>query len=111
MVAREIQPGDPRPKAAEFAACISRIANDQDQAAFEILFRYFAPRIKSYCLRLGADASGAEEITQESMVAVWRNAGQFDPSKAAPSTWIFTIARNLVIDRFRKARRPQFDFR
>ena len=62
-----------------------------------------------YCLRLGADPSGAEEITQEAMVLIWRNAGQFDPSKASPSTWIFTIARNLTIDRFRKTRRPQFD--
>jgi RNA polymerase sigma-70 factor, ECF subfamily len=101
--------GEPRPKASEFAACISRIANDRDQVAFEFLFRYFAPRIKSYCLKLGADGSAAEEITQEAMVSIWRNAGQFDPSKAAPSTWIFTIARNLVIDRFRKSRRPQFD--
>ena len=75
-----------------------------------MLFRYFAPRIKSYCLKLGADASAAEEITQEAMVSIWRNAGQFDPSKAAPSTWIFTIARNLAIDRFRKSRRPQFDY-
>jgi RNA polymerase sigma-70 factor (ECF subfamily) len=98
-----------RPKAAEFATRISQIANDRNEAAFEIVFRYFAPRIKSYCLKLGVDASGAEEITQEAMVSVWRNAAQFDPSKASPSTWIFTIARNLTIDRFRKIRRPQID--
>ena len=110
MVAKEGPQGEPRSKASEFAACISRIADHQDQPAFELLFRYFAPRIKSYCLKLGADASAAEEITQEAMVSIWRHAGQFDPSKAAPSTWIFTIARNLVIDRFRKSRRPQFDF-
>ena len=109
MVAKEILQGDPRPNASEFAKSISKIANDRDEAAFEVLFRYFAPRIKSYCLRLGADPSGAEEITQEAMVSIWRNAGQFDPSKASPSTWIFTIARNLTIDRFRKTRRPQFD--
>jgi RNA polymerase sigma-70 factor (ECF subfamily) len=110
MVATEGQQGKPRPKASEFAACISRIADHQDQQAFELLFRYFAPRIKSYCLKLGADASAAEEITQEAMVSIWRNARQFDWSKASPSTWIFTIARNLVIDRFRKSRRPQFDY-
>ena len=109
MVAKEILQGDPRPKASEFFESISKIANDRDEAAFDVLFRYFAPRIKSYCLRLGADPSGAEEITQEAMVSIWRNAAQFDPSKASPSTWIFTIARNLTIDRFRKTRRPQFD--
>ena len=110
MVAKEGLQSEPRPAAPDFAACIFRIANDRDQSAFELLFRYFAPRIKSYCLKLGADASAAEEITQEAMVSIWRNAGQFDPSKAAPSTWIFTIARNLVIDRFRKSRRPQLDY-
>ena len=109
MVAKEILQGDPRPKASEFVESISKIANDRDEAAFDVLFRYFAPRIKSYCLRLGADPSGAEEITQEAMVSIWRNAAQFDRSKASPSTWIFTIARNLTIDRFRKTRRPQFD--
>ena len=109
MVAKEILQGDPRPKASEFVESISKIANDRDETAFDVLFRYFAPRIKSYCLRLGADPSGAEEITQEAMVSIWRNAAQFDPSKASPSTWIFTIARNLTIDRFRKTRRPQFD--
>ena len=110
MVAKLGVEGEPRRKASEFAACISRIANERDQLAFEFLFRYFAPRIKSYCLKLGADSSAAEDITQEAMVSIWRNAGQFDPSKAAPSTWVFTIARNLAIDRFRKSRRPQFDF-
>jgi RNA polymerase sigma-70 factor (ECF subfamily) len=109
MVAKGTEPGDPRSKAAEFAECISKIATERSEPAFDVLFRYFAPRIKSYCLRLGADDSAAEEITQEAMVLLWRNAAQFDPSKASPSTWIFTIARNLSIDRFRKSRRPEFD--
>ncbi len=107
MVAKA--PGDPPSRAAEFAECIGLIARDRSEAAFDVLFRYFAPRIKSYCLRLGCDASTAEEITQDAMVSIWRNAAQFDPSKASPSTWIFAIARNLSIDRFRKSRRPQFD--
>lgn len=109
MVAEGADPGDRRSKAAEFAECIGQIAKHRSEAAFEVLFRYFAPRIKSYCLRAGADPSGAEEITQEAMVSIWRNAAKFDPSKASPSTWIFAIARNLSIDRFRKTRRPEFD--
>ena len=107
MVAKT--PGDPPPGAAEFAECIALIASDRSEAAFDVLFRYFAPRVKSYCQRLGCDPSVAEEITQDAMVSIWRNAAQFDPSKASPSTWIFAIARNLSIDRFRKSKRPQFD--
>jgi RNA polymerase sigma-70 factor (ECF subfamily) len=101
--------GDAKSMSASFADCIARIAVSRDEASFEALFRYFAPRLKSYFLRLGADVSLAEEITQEAMVLVWRNAEQFDPSRASASTWIFTIARNLSIDTFRRSRRPSFD--
>ena len=43
------------------------------------------------------------------MLTVWRRAAQFDPSKAAASTWLFTIARNRRIDTLRRARRPEID--
>jgi RNA polymerase sigma-70 factor (ECF subfamily) len=89
--------------------CLRRIALEQDTAAFEAVFRHFAPRIKSYLLKVGADAATAEEVMQETLVAVWRKAGHFDPAKASASTWIFTIARNLRIDAFRRERRPELD--
>jgi RNA polymerase sigma-70 factor (ECF subfamily) len=43
---------------------------------------------------------------QEAMLAVWQKARLFDPAKAGPSTWIFTIARNLRIDALRRERHP-----
>ena len=92
--------------ADRFAALIEKIAGQRDAAAFAELFRHFAPRVKSYCLRGGADPATAEEIAQEAMVAVWRRAASFDPAKASVSTWIFTIARNRRIDMLRRERRP-----
>jgi len=92
--------------ADHFAALIEKIAAQRDAAAFAELFRHFAPRVKSYCLRGGADPATAEEIAQEAMVAVWRRAASFDPAKASVSTWIFTIARNRRIDMLRRERRP-----
>ena len=88
---------------------IRRIASERDKAAFEALFKQFAPRIKALILRLGTDAATAEEIAQEAMLSVWRKAHTFDQSKASASTWLFTIARNLRIDRFRAETRPQLD--
>ena len=58
--------------------------------------------MKSYLLRLGASAETAEEIAQEALLTVWRRAVAFDPGRAASSTWIFTIARNLRIDALRR---------
>ncbi len=85
-------------------ALIRAIAQRQDRAAFAALFRHFAPRIKAWMLRAGASQGAAEEIAQETMLAVWRKAALFDPVRASATTWIFTIARNLRIDTMRRER-------
>jgi RNA polymerase sigma-70 factor (ECF subfamily) len=84
---------------------IGTIAAHQDRAAFAALFSYFAPRIKTFMQRSGSNEAQAEELAQEAMLAVWRKAALFDPATAHASTWIFTIARNLRIDAFRRERR------
>lgn len=85
---------------------ILAVAANQDRNAFRVLFEHFAPRIKAWMLKAGADMQAAEEIAQETMLIVWRKAAQYKPQRAAPSTWIFTIARNKRIDRLRRERRP-----
>jgi RNA polymerase sigma-70 factor (ECF subfamily) len=91
------------------AGWLDAIGHRQDQAAFASLFRYYAPRIKTYLRRLGAEEMVAEELAQESMLLVWRKAAQFDAKRASASTWIFAIARNLRIDRLRREHRPEID--
>lgn len=88
---------------------IDRVAAHRDKVAFGELFQYFGPRLKSFMLRAGADPETAEEITQEAMILVWRKASQFDSTKAALSTWVFTIARNKRIDMLRREARPEID--
>ena len=83
-----------------------RVGRDRDKAAFAALFEYFAPRIKSFLLRLCTDMSLCEEIAQEAMIMVWRRAETYNPSQSGASTWIFTIARNKRIDRLRRENRP-----
>jgi RNA polymerase sigma-70 factor (ECF subfamily) len=91
---------------ARFADLLVLVGQSQDRAAYSQLFAYYAPRVKSYLMRLGADAAGAEEIAQDVMVTVWRKAGLFDRAQASVSTWIFRIARNRRIDVFRRTKRP-----
>lgn len=81
----------------------------RDIDAYERLFRHFAPRVKAYMAKGGGNSQQAEELMQETMIAVWNKAERFDPSKGAVSTWIFAIARNLRIDAYRRERRPEFD--
>lgn len=100
---------EPIPDAATLSRLLIAVGSAADREAFAELFRHFAPRLKGYLMRLGGDAAAAEEAMQEAMVLVWRKAGQFDPAKANASTWIFTIARNVRIDSFRRERRPELD--
>ncbi len=97
------------PAPAKLCAWIEAVARSQDRAAFGDLFAHFAPRVKGYLMRLGANASLAEDLAQEAMLTLWRKAALFDPSKASASTWVFTIARNLRIDAIRRERHPEID--
>ncbi len=88
---------------------LCRVAKDRDREAFGRLFRHFAPRLKAYLCKCGSNAETAEEVMQEAMVSVWRKAHLYDISKARANTWVFTIARNLRVDRIRKESRPSVD--
>jgi RNA polymerase sigma-70 factor (ECF subfamily) len=79
-----------------------RVAESRDKAALAALFTYFAPRVKSMMLKLGAGDALAEDLVQETFVSVWRKAALYSSQRGAASTWIFTIARNLRIDQLRR---------
>jgi RNA polymerase sigma-70 factor (ECF subfamily) len=76
--------------------------SERDSEAFRTLFNLYGPRVKAYMMRQGADAQVAEDLAQETMLTVWRKAALYSGSKGSASTWIFTIARNLRIDRLRR---------
>lgn len=94
---------------ARFETLMAAVADRQDRDAFAELFSYFAPRLKSFAMRGGADPTTAEELAQDAMTTVWRRAQSYDPAKAAVSTWIFTIVRNRRIDMLRREKRPELD--
>jgi RNA polymerase sigma factor (sigma-70 family) len=87
----------------DLESCIRRVAASSDRAAFNTLFRHFAPRITGFLIRSGARRELAEELAQETLVTVWRKAAQFDPGRASPATWVYTIARNLWVDEHRRS--------
>ncbi|WP_339766066.1 sigma-70 family RNA polymerase sigma factor [uncultured Hoeflea sp.] len=93
----------------QLARLASAVAERRDQKAFAELFDHFAPRIKSYLLRLGMEAGQAEELTQEVMIVLWHKAALFDPVKSSLSTWLFRIARNRRIDAFRRDKSALLD--
>ena len=61
---------------------IAAVAVDRDREAFAALFDHFAPRLKAYLMRSGANDAAAEEFAQEAMLTVWRKADLFDCARA-----------------------------
>ena len=90
-------------------AALIRAVADRDKQAFAEVFSRYAGRVKGYLMRGGAAEADADELAQEVLLTVWRKAVQFDPGKAALSTWIFTIARNRRIDLIRRHKRAEPD--
>jgi RNA polymerase sigma-70 factor (ECF subfamily) len=85
----------------DLAALVGRIAGG-DRHAFGELFVSFGPVVKGMLVRQGVEVSLAEEIVQETMLTLWRKAGLYSIERGSAATWIFTIARNLRIDRVRR---------
>lgn len=91
----------------DWAGLLQRVRDHQDRAAFAVLFRHFAPRVKAFLMKSGAGPTLAEECAQDVMAVLWQKAHLFDPARASVSTWVYTIARNRRIDALRKARRVE----
>ena len=82
----------------KYSELIIQIAENHSKSAFAEVFKEFYPRVKSYLSSLSVDYERVDDVTQDVMTTIWRKANQYDATKAAPVTWIFTIARNRYID-------------
>ncbi len=67
------------------------------------LHRQHAAALWSYVVRLTGDRARAEDVVQETMVRAWRHAIS-DRDSGSARAWLFTVARNLVVDEARSAR-------
>ena len=101
--------GDAERVAAQ-AAALERLRDTQDRMAFEELYVYFAPRLIVFFERRGLESRRSQEIMQDVMAKIWEKAPLFDASKASAPTWIFTLARNQLIDVIRKEKRSEIDY-
>ena len=64
---------------------VAAIARSGDRAAFEALFLHFAPRVKAYLMRMGTSPEAAEELAQETLLALWRRAAWYVSPRFRPS--------------------------
>jgi RNA polymerase sigma-70 factor (ECF subfamily) len=71
--------------------------------AFEELVSVYEKKIFNYCLRMTNSREDAEDLTQEVFIKVYRSLKSFKGNSQL-STWIYRIAHNICIDKFRKAK-------
>ena len=61
-------------------------------------------RIYAICYRFTGSGTDAEDLTQEVFFKLYKNLASFDTQKGSFQTWITTLARNLLVDHFRRTR-------
>jgi len=87
---------------------IERIAAD-DHDAFAELYRRYARAVLGLSLRRLGDRGRAEDAAQETFASVWRSARRYDRSRGPAAAWLYTIARNAVVDSLRRSPEPPAD--
>ncbi len=87
-------------------ADMESLTRGHDSALDDLMARH-APRLHAYLFRLLQNPSDAEDLAQETFVRVYEHRDRFDPRHKF-TTWLYTIATNLVRDRYRwRSRHPE----
>src|SRR5438128_3442371 len=78
-----------------------------DQHAWAEIVRQYSRRIYNLAYRFTSSHSAAEDLTQEVFIRVYRSLTQYDAALGDLSNWLMRLARNLVIDDYRKRQRTR----
>jgi RNA polymerase sigma-70 factor, ECF subfamily len=81
-------------------ALLVRVA-DRDREAFALLYERYVRTVFGLALRRLRDRQRAEDAVQETFAAVWRSAKSYRPERGPAAPWLYTVARNAIVDRQR----------
>src|SRR5436190_1559791 len=80
--------------------------DEKDPAAFEVFYDRHGGAGYSLAHRIVGDRSGAEDVTQEAFLSIWRSSARYDPARGSVRSWTLGIVRNRAIDALRRASGP-----
>ncbi len=87
---------------------IERVGNG-DRDAFEELYRRFARPVLGLALRRLGDRGRAEDALQDAFAAIWRSASSYDRGRGQGGAWLYTVARNAIVDGARRRPEPPME--
>lgn len=85
----------------EMESNILQRCRNGDKTAFRWVVQTYQRMLFSLALKMLADEEEAKDVVQESFIRVWQNISDYDPQRSF-STWLYTIASRLCLDRLRK---------
>lgn len=88
---------------AELVGLLTRCGTG-DTFAFARLHQLVTPRLRRYAMRLTSQHDTVDDIVQETLIAIWRQAATYDPRCASAMTWMSAIVRHKTFDHFRAQR-------
>jgi RNA polymerase sigma-70 factor (ECF subfamily) len=77
---------------------------DSEAALMRVLYDEHAAALWRYALRLTGDQARAEDVVQETLLRAWQHPEVADDHERSARAWLFTVARNMIIDERRSAR-------
>jgi RNA polymerase sigma factor (sigma-70 family) len=83
---------------------LHRLLLDRDITSMAEIYDQFAPGVFAVALRVTTDRQAAEDVTQETLLDLWRRPERFDPARGCLRPWLATIAHNRSIDWIRHER-------
>lgn len=90
------------------AALMARYAAGEEAAA-RLLSARLSPRAYAHAFRVLGDRAEAEDVTQEAMLRLWKQAAQWDAGRAQAATWLYRVVANLCTDKLRNRRTQSLD--
>lgn len=74
---------------------------DRDKKAISLVFENYGSVLQNIILRIVKDEAMAQDVLQEALLKIWKNAGTYDTEKGSLFTWLTRICRNAAIDKTR----------
>jgi RNA polymerase sigma-70 factor, ECF subfamily len=94
-----------QPSAGGDLAARLRLVARGDADAFDAVYDLLAPSVFGIVRRVVRDPAQSEEVTQEVLLEVWRNAATFDPGRGSATAWVMMLAHRRAIDRVRSVQK------